>query len=127
LLDTNVAIHLRDGDPAIERRLADRPGTSMLSVITRVELENGVYKDAAMTAILRPRLDRLLVAFEELSFGGPEAAAYAAIVELCGFSRTRILDRMIAATAIVANAVLVTLNPRDFRDISGLEVEDWSS
>jgi predicted nucleic acid-binding protein len=126
LLDTSVAIHLRDGDPEVERRLAERLGTSMLSVITRVELEGGVYKDPALTRLLRPRVDRMLAALEELPFGGREAAVYAHIVERCGFSRTRILDRMIAATAIVAGAALVTLNARDFRDIPDLRFEDWS-
>lgn len=126
LLDTNVAIHLRDGDPSIEGRLAERPGTSLLSVVTRVELEGGVYKDMSRADLLRARLDRILIAFEELPFGGKQAAAYARVVETCGFSRPRVLDRMIAATAIVAGATLITLNPRDFRDIPGLTIEDWS-
>lgn len=60
-------------------------------------------------------------------FGVAEAAAYRRIIERCGYSRPRIIDRMIAATAIVADAAVATLNPRDFRDIPGLRIEDWSA
>jgi tRNA(fMet)-specific endonuclease VapC len=34
---------------------------------------------------------------------------------------------MIAATAITHGLTLATLNRRDFRDIPGLTVEDWSA
>lgn len=98
----------------------------MLSVVTRVELEGGVYKDMRQAGLRRARTDRILAAFQELPFGAKEATAYAAIVETCGFSRTRILDRMIAATAIVSGATLITMNPRDFAEVPGLALEDWT-
>ena len=44
-----------------------------------------------------------------------------------GFSRRLVVDRMIAATALANDLSLATLNPRDFRDIPGLKIEDWSS
>lgn len=62
-----------------------------------------------------------------LSFTTREAASYRRIVEQLGFSRPRVVDRMIAANALVAQATLITLNPRDFRGIPGLTVEDWST
>jgi len=125
-IDTNVAIHLRDGDEAIETRIARLPTQPVLSSVTRVELEGGVYRDPALTLILRPRVDLLLEELEELPFTASEAAVYGRIVEQCGYSRAKLVDRMIAATAIVASATLITLNPRDFRDIPGLAIEDWS-
>ena len=44
LLDTNVAIHLRDGDPLVTRKVAALQGAVLMSIVTRVELEGGVYR-----------------------------------------------------------------------------------
>jgi len=62
LLHTNVAIHLRDGDPAISATIAASDDAILLSTVTRVELEGGVYCDAACSAARRPRLDILFSA-----------------------------------------------------------------
>jgi predicted nucleic acid-binding protein len=37
LLDTNVAIHLRDGDPVVTQRVAALDGAVLISVVTRVD------------------------------------------------------------------------------------------
>ena len=68
----------------------------------------------------------MLSQFAELPLTSEEAIAYGRIVERCGFSRPRIIYRMIAATAIVADATLITINAADFREIDGLRLEDWS-
>ena len=41
LLDTNVAIHLRDGDPTVTQKVAVLEGVVLISIVTRVELEGG--------------------------------------------------------------------------------------
>lgn len=125
LLDTSVAILLRDGDERIGTLLAEQPGSSLISIVSRVELEGGVYRDPAEATVRRLRLDRLLEAFEVLPFEDRCAEAYRQIVEARGFSRPRVLDRMIAATALAAGTMLATCNAADFRDVPGLEVLDW--
>ena len=60
LLDTKVAIHLRDGDPMVTRKVAALGGALLISVVTRVELEGGVYREPAHTPIRRARLDAIL-------------------------------------------------------------------
>jgi tRNA(fMet)-specific endonuclease VapC len=127
LLDTSVAIPLRDGDDRIADRIAAGEHELLISVVTMVELENGVHRDPAQRQRRRDRLDQLLQRLEVLAFETDTALAYGRIVAASGFSRTRILDRMIAAQAIAAGAILLTLNPDDFRDIPGLQVEDWSA
>jgi tRNA(fMet)-specific endonuclease VapC len=127
LIDTNVAIRLRDGDEGAIRRLSALPVQPMISVVTRVELEGGVYRDSAEARLLRERLDLLLEQLTELPFTAAEASAYGRIVERLGYSRAKVLDRMIAAQAMIAGATLITLNPRDFRNIPDLLVEDWSA
>ena len=125
LLDTNVVIRLRDGDEAIESRVAALPTAAILSIVTRVELEGGVHQDPEDALDRRLRLDGILRRIPVLAFGEAEADAYRAIVESVGFSRRKLLDRMIAAQALVHRATLVTQNPADFQDIPGLELEVW--
>jgi tRNA(fMet)-specific endonuclease VapC len=125
LLDTNVAIHLRDGDETVTSQVAALEGAILLSVISRVELEGGVYRNPAQVGIRRPRLDAMLAALPVLAFDDAAADAYRQIVEAVGYSRRKLLDRMIAAQAIVHRATLVTMNAADFRDVPGLESLSW--
>jgi predicted nucleic acid-binding protein len=126
LIDTSVAILLRDGDEAASVRTEALPTAPSISVVTRVELEGGVYREGADRALLRQRLDAFLGIVDELPFTSKEAEVYGQIAEQRGYSRRQIFDRMIVATAIVAGATLITLNPSDFRGIAGLTVEDWT-
>jgi tRNA(fMet)-specific endonuclease VapC len=114
LLDTDVANHLRDGDEVVTAKVAALTGAILLSVISRVELEGGVYLDIAQASVRRPRLDAILAALPVLAFDDTAADAYRKIVESVGYSRRKILDRMIAAQALVHRATLVTRNAADF-------------
>jgi predicted nucleic acid-binding protein len=125
LLDTNVLIRLRDRDLAIVPRIAALDQPILISNVSRVELEGGVQTDPQQAAVRRIRMDAIFQALQVLSFGGADAEAYGAIVQAIGYSRRKLLDRMIAAQAIVNHAALVTQNPADFRDIPGLELEAW--
>ena len=125
LLDTHVAIHLRDGDPSVTAKIASLDDAILLSIVTRVELEGGVYRDADDAPARRARLDTLLSAIPVLAFDDAAADAYAEIVASAGYSRRKLLDRMIAAHALVHLATLVTMNSEDFRDIAGLEMLAW--
>lgn len=124
LLDTSVAIHLRDrtGLLGLLSALGERPA---LSAVSRVELENGVYRDPEWTAVRRGTLDAMLARMATLEFGEAEIEAYRQIISVTGWSRRRTPDRMIAATALVHGMTLVTLNGGDFADVAGLELEVW--
>ncbi len=125
LLDTNIAIRLRDGDDEAVEKVAALEGVVLLSIMTRIELEGGVYADPAQISARRPRVDALLRTLPVLPFDGAAADAYRSIVEAAGFSRRKILDRTIAAQALAHQATLVTMNPDDFRDVPGLELVVW--
>ena len=125
LLDRGVASHLRDGDAAVTARVAALDGAVLLSIVTRVELEGGVYREPAHAAVRRVRLDAMLAAIPTLAFDDAAADAYGAIVAHAGYSRRKLLDRMIAAQALVHRAALVTLNASDFTDVAGLQVIAW--
>lgn len=125
VLDTSVAIHLRDGDPVVTERIAALNGAILLSIISRVELEGGVYREPSRASIRRSRLDAMLRVLPVLDFDSEAADAYRMIVEAAGYSRHKIVDRMIAAQALAHQATLVTLNADDFRDIPGLLLLGW--
>jgi predicted nucleic acid-binding protein len=125
ILDTNVAIHVRDHDPAVRARLADLGDTVSISIVTRVELEGGAAGDQRQGDVRRARLDLLLAAMPVIPFDDAAADAYRAILQVTGYSRRKVLDRMIAAQALVHHATLVTLNPNDFRDVPGLSLLAW--
>jgi tRNA(fMet)-specific endonuclease VapC len=125
LLDTNIAIHLRDGDPLVTTKIGALEGAVLLSIITRVELEGGVYREPFEAGLRRARLDVVLNALPVLAFDAEAADAYRRIVEAAGYSRRKILDRMIAAQALVHRATLITRNGADFQDVPGLVLLEW--
>lgn len=73
----------------------------------------------------RARIDELLTFIETLDFGASEIAEYRRILEATGYSRRKTADRITAATALVHDLTLVTLNGRDFRDVPGLKLLEW--
>jgi tRNA(fMet)-specific endonuclease VapC len=125
LIDTNVAIYLRDQDRNIIIRLFALDDAPKLSLISLVELEGGVVAKPDLATVRRKNLDTLLAKVIVAQFDRSVVAAYRGIVEAVGFSRRRILDRLIAATAIANDLTLITTNGDDFRDIPGLKLEVW--
>lgn len=125
VIDTNVAIHLRDGDPGITSRIAALDDAILMSVVTRVELEGGVHRQPEQSSIRRARLDVMLQAIPTLAFDNAAADIYGVIVAHAGYSRRKLLDRMIAAQALAHRATLVTMNGDDFADIAGLAILRW--
>ena len=65
-----------------------------------------------------------MLAFDDLA-----AKTYGAIVASAGYSgrKKMILDRMIAAQALVHQATLVTFNPDNFSRVPGLSSLVWPS
>lgn len=125
LLDTNVAIHLRDGEPVIAAKVSALGGAVLMSIVTRVELEGGVHRDPSDAAIRRARLDTMLAAIPTIAVDDAAATTYGIIVARAGYSRRKLLDRMIAAQAIVHRASLVTMNAGDYADIPDLCLVAW--
>ncbi|CAN5661045.1 type II toxin-antitoxin system VapC family toxin [soil metagenome] len=125
LLDTNVAIHLRDGEPVISGKVLALGSAVLMSIVTRVELEGGVHRDPSNAAFRRARLNSILTAIPTIAFDDAAAIAYGTIVASAGYSRRKLLDRMIAAQAIVHRASLVTMNADDFTDIPNLSLVSW--
>jgi tRNA(fMet)-specific endonuclease VapC len=125
LIDTDIAIHWRDGHMGVRDRILALGARPVLSAISRIELENGVYRDPAQTTARRARLDVMLRWLEVMDFTQNEIAAYSRTLATAGFSKRKTNDRMIAATALVHGFTFATMNGRDFRDIEGLDLDEW--
>ena len=125
LIDTDVAIHVRDGDADVTAKIGALDDAILLSIVTRVELEGGVCRVPAQAPVRRARLDVMLRAIPTLAFDDAAAVAYGAIVAHAGYSRRKLLDRMIAAQALVHRSTLVTMNSADYADISDLKLLAW--
>jgi tRNA(fMet)-specific endonuclease VapC len=127
LIDTNIAIHARDGTEAVLAKLAEHDGEVLLSALSLAELQRGLYRNPATTALRQARLAVLLRSIPVIPFDASAAHAYGRIIAECGWAKGRDFDRMIAAHAISSESVLVTNNERDFGDIPGLAMENWLS
>ena len=99
-----------------------------VSVFCEMELLHGI--SIAESRKLNDLYDAVLKGkIPVLDFTIREAAIYAEIqASLLKQGRKRpVIDLCIAATALSHSCTLVTLNTKDFSDISGLVVEDWST
>jgi predicted nucleic acid-binding protein len=125
LIDSNIAIYLRDRHAEVSGRIQALPTLPAISSVTAVELEGGVVRAPELSAMRRARVDALVTELAVLPFDGLCAEQYGRIVAATGWSRPRIFDRMIAATALVHDLTLITMNGGDFSDIPDLKLEIW--
>lgn len=124
LLDTSIAITIRDRGLAASRMQA-LTAVPSICIFTLIELEGGIHARPEFTQARQRRLEVMLDSMATLPFDPAVIPVYGQIVSALGFSRRQILDRLIAATAIVHGLTLVTANERDFADIPGLKLEVW--
>lgn len=126
LIDTNIAIHARDGTEAVLDRLARHDGQILMSALSLAELQSGLFKTPEFSQIRRARLEILMRHIPVLPFDAVAAETYGRIIAQCGWVKGRDYDRMIAAHALSTRSVLVTANEANFKDIPGLMLENWA-
>ncbi len=130
LLDTDICIYIRTGQPerVLRKFRTVRPGEAVLSVITYGELLYGAEKSAHREQSME-RLLQMAVLVPTLPL--PEKAA-----ETYGFIRAELErrgemignnDLWIAAHALAAKLTLVTNNEKEFRRVRGLKVQNWTA
>lgn len=129
ILDTNIIICFLNGRyPAVAEHLRHIPaGDIAVSTVTLAELEFGARKscDYRTTAQQTEAFTKL---FEHVLFDERAAKEYGRIRYDLNRAGTPIgaNDMMIAASALVEDAVLVTHNVGEFSRVTGLVVEDWT-
>jgi tRNA(fMet)-specific endonuclease VapC len=125
LLDTCVAIDLRDNRNDTVAKVTSLSIRPKISAISKVELVGGIYANSEFADVRRRAIEAMLRRLSVVDFDSAMATAYGTIVAQTGFNRRKIIDRMIAATAMVADLTLITNNGDDFSDIDGLKLEVW--
>ena len=120
LLDSTICIYiLADlAGPAAQRLAQETVGSVATSAIAFAEVERGLQ---TATAIEREAAEAMFSAVPVLLFDRIAASHYARLP----FRRAR-FDRLIAAHALALDLTLVTNNERDFADIPGLKIENWT-
>lgn len=118
LLDTNICIYLLDdpAEPLRERLDGCDQGSLVTSAI--------VYAEVMVGAAARKATERAIALFAQvppLPFDEAAGKVYANLP-----FRRGSLDRLIAAHALSLGLTLVTNNERDFSEIPGLRVENWT-
>ena len=125
LLDTNIAIHARDGSELVLNRLLEHEGSVFISALSLAEMQRGIYAPSDLSTLRRARLEKLLLVLPVLPFDTAAALAYGNVIAQIGWSRTRDLDKLIAGHALATRSILVTANTADFVGVPGLEIENW--
>jgi tRNA(fMet)-specific endonuclease VapC len=127
MLDTNICIHLLQGQPAnvVAKFAGLRAGDVVISAITYAELRHGVERlDKDDRAVAERVLAALTEKLPVLPLDENAGISYGILAVKAKRSRDA-LDRLIAAHAVSVDATLVTNNVSDFRGYAGLRVENW--
>jgi tRNA(fMet)-specific endonuclease VapC len=115
LLDTNILIYIAAGDtqPLRVRMEQCVPGSVVTSTLCVAEALFGIGDAVQLHAVIDT--------FEAVPFDLDAARTFPSIP----FHRGR-LDRLIAAQALSRDLTIITNNERDFADVPGLRVENWT-
>ncbi|MFP5396395.1 MAG: type II toxin-antitoxin system VapC family toxin [Alphaproteobacteria bacterium] len=120
LIDTSICIYLLEGMSPVARDRVEalQPGEVVTSAICYAEVMRGLDPaDAESVA----QAEQLFSVIPALDFGVEAARRYAHLA-----FRRHSFDRLIAAHALALDLVLVSNNERDFADVPGLRVENWT-
>jgi tRNA(fMet)-specific endonuclease VapC len=128
LLDTTVISDFVRGHPAVcMRLLQSSPGDLATSVVTVMEIEYGLARDAARAQRIRPIADALLGQLTVLPYAELDARETGRIRGALARAGRPIgpFDALLAGTAKIHRLTVVTSNCEEFRRVPGLSVEDW--
>ena len=128
MLDTNICIYIiKNHPPQVLHRLeALTQGSAVMSVVSYAELRAGLEIQTANRAQDERVLALLISRIPVLPFTESDAESFGVLRAAVRDRRRDTLDQLIAAHAVSVGVTLVTNNDADFKDYTGLEVENWA-
>jgi len=127
-LDTNTCIYFLNGmyKSILDEFKSHKPEDIKIPALVKAELLLGVEKSdrKEQNEIV---YNKFLEPFEIISFDDESSILYAKIRATLE-KRGRIIgpnDLIIAATVMSRKGILITHNTKEFKQISGLQIEDW--
>ena len=127
-LDTNTCIYFLNGvyKSILEELKSHKPEDIKIPALVKAELLLGVEKSIKreLNEII---YNKFLEPFEVVSFDDESSTIYAKIRATLE-KKGRIIgpnDLIIAATVMSHKGILITHNTKEFKQISGLQIEDW--
>jgi tRNA(fMet)-specific endonuclease VapC len=126
LIDTNILTYFYKGNKKIEEKFKENSDQIVLSSIVKSECLYGAKK--TKRSELLNFYGVIFVTYPILSFDSDCADYYSDIKSYLSDSGKIVgdFDIMITAIAIANDLTLVTNNAKDFANIPGLKLEDWS-
>jgi len=128
LPDTNALIRfLNHGQSLVKERFLSVDHTEIrLCSVVKAELFFGAMKSSRSADNLL-LLDNFFANFDSLPFDDYAARKYGEVRAVLARLGTPIgpNDTMIAAIALVHDAIVITHNTREFSRVDGLNIEDW--
>ena len=128
-LDTNTCIfYLNGSSESVKQKILSSPPDSIkISSIVKAELLLGAYKSQKRESNLE-KVESFLEPFEIVPFDDQMTYFYADIRYNTEKSGKNVgpNDLLIASVVMFHEGVLVTNNVKEFSNIDGLKIEDWS-
>ncbi len=135
LLDTDSFTLLTRGHPRVAARFQADTDPLTITVVTRVEALEGRFafllRAADGAQLLRAQYwlrqtEADLAPFPAVPFDAVAAAEFDRLRQNKKIKKVGRADLLIAAIVLANRAVLVTRNLKDFRQVPGLQVENWA-
>src|SRR5436305_13341461 len=135
VLDSDTLTLLLTGQPKVVERRGQEADEIALTIINRIETLQGRFAtvlkaaDGAELQRGQQRLDqaeRDLAAFRILPITDAVAAEFDRLRDNRNLKNIGRRDLLIAAITVVNKATLVTRNLKHFRQVPGLQVENWA-
>lgn len=135
LLDTDILTLWLLGQPLVSKRVLGSPDDIATTVISRIEILQGRFayllkaSDGVQLQAAQSRLDqteRQLQGLVVLPFDARSAAEFDRLRPIKNLKRIGRADLLIASIVLAQRATLVSRNLRHFRQIPGLNLENWA-